>query len=121
MEKINNYDWLCSIPQGWEEISRQMISECEAIDSSYQIEDMKEKWGGLRVSSYIHDYEDSDWIIPSCNNKEIETIENKYIEQSRKTCCTCGRPATKISTGWILPWCDKCGKDDEAHYRRFDE
>ena len=114
-----NYQWLDCIPMGWMPLARQMISECEAIDSSYQIEDIKEKWGELRVSSYIYDYE-GDWMIPSCNNKKIEAIEDKYIEQSRKTCCVCGRPATKRSTGWILPWCDACGKDDKKYYKRFE-
>lgn len=118
MEKISNYDWLYFIPQGWEEIGRQMISECEAINSSYQIEDMKEKWGELRVSSYICDYEDSDWMIPSCNDKEIEAIENKYIEQSRKTCCICGKPATKFSIGWICPYCDKCAPEGSKNIKQ---
>lgn len=51
MEKINNYDWLYCIPQGWEKIGRQMIQECEAIDPKYQILDMKEKYGMLRICS----------------------------------------------------------------------
>ncbi len=118
---VNNYDWLNCIPQGWVEIGRQMIQECEAINSSYQIEDMKEKFGELRISSYICDYEDSDWMMPSCNDKEIEAIENKYIEQSRKTCCICGKPATKMSIGWICPYCDNCGDKDEKFYKRFDD
>lgn len=113
MEKVNNYDWLHLIPLGWEEIGRKMITECEAINPSYQIEDMKEKWGELRVVSYIQDYNDNEWFLPSCNDKEIEEIENKYIEQSRKTCWRCGTPATKYSTGWILPWCDDCAAEEK--------
>lgn len=118
MEKVNNYDWLYLIPPGWEEIGRKMIAECEAINPSYQIEDMKEKWGELRVVSYIQDYNDNEWFLPSCNDKEIEEIENKYIKQSRKTCCACGAPATKMSTGWILPWCDNCAmKENIKNYK----
>ena len=108
MAQINNYDWLNLIPEGWEKLGRAMIEECEAINPSYQIEDMTEKWGELRVISYIQDYNDNEWFFPSCNDKEIEEIENKYIEQSRKTCCICGKPATKMSAGWICPYCDKC-------------
>ena len=119
MASMKNIDWVINLPRGWSTLAYRMIKECEAINSSYQIEDMKEKWGELRVSSYICDYEDSDWMIPSCNDEEIEAIENKYIEQSRKTCCSCGQPATKYSTGWILPWCDKCGNKDEKFYKRF--
>ena len=25
-----------------------------------------------------------------------------------KTCIVCGKPATKMSTGWISPYCDDC-------------
>ena len=116
---VNNYDWLNLIPPGWENLARKMIQECEAINPSYQIADMKEKWGELRVYSFIKDYNDNDWLIPSHNDEEIDKIEIKYIEQSSKTCCICGKPATKISTGWICPYCDDCGDKDEKFYKRF--
>ena len=103
-----NYEWLNLIPEGWVQIAQQMIEECEAINPSYRIEDLKEKWGELSVISYIKDYNDNEWLVPASNDKEIEEIENKYIEQSRKTCCKCGKPATKMSTGWICPYCDDC-------------
>ena len=115
-----NYDWLFLIPEGWTQIAQQMIEECEAINPTYTIEDMKEKWGELRVVSYIKDYNDDEWLLPASNDKEIEEIENKYIAQSAQTCCKCGRPATKVSTGWILPWCDDCGTDEEKYYKRFE-
>ena len=118
MAQVDNYDWLNCIPEGWKSLARKMIQECEAINPSYQIEDMKEKWGELRICSYINSY-DPDWVMPSCNDKEIEAIENKYIEQSARTCCICGAPATKISTGWICPYCDNCGDKDGKFYRRF--
>lgn len=113
MAQVNNYDWLNCIPEGWEEIGRQMIAECEAIDPSYQIEDLKEKWGELRVYSYIEDYDDIK------RKNKIEAVENKYIQQSAKTCCVCGKPATRISTGWICPYCDDCGDKEEKFYKRF--
>jgi len=109
MEEVSNYDWLHCIPQGWKEIGRQMIQECEAIDPTYRICDLKEKWGTLD-------------IIANCDMtywREIDMIENKYEELSAKTCCICGKPATKISTGWICPYCDDCGNKDEKFYKRF--
>ena len=114
-----NYDWLCCIPQGWEKIGHEMIQECEAINPSYQIVDIKEKFGELRICSYIKDYNDNEWLLPASNDKEIEEIENKYIAQSARTCCKCGKPATKYSTGWILPWCDNCGTKEYGPYKEF--
>ena len=109
MVQINNYEWLHCIPQGWVELARKMIQECEAIDTTYYICDLKEKWGTLDV-------------IANCNMtywREIDMIENKYEELSARTCCICGKPATKISTGWICPYCDDCGNKDEKFYKRF--
>ena len=114
-----NYKWLFLIPEGWIQIAQQMIEECEAINPSYQIEDLKEKWGELRVVSYIKNYDDNEWLLPAYNDKEIEEIENKYTTQSARTCCKCGKPATKYSTGWILPWCDDCGTKEYGPYKEF--
>ena len=109
MVQVDNYEWLNSIPSGWIELARKMIEECEAIDPTYYICDLKEKWGTLD-------------IIANCNMdywREIDEIENRYESLSARTCCVCGQPAVKYSTGWILPWCDNCGKDEEKYYKRF--
>ena len=120
MAQVDNYEWLGCIPEGWEELARQMIQKCEAINPTYTIEDLKEKFGSLRVYSYIKDYNDDDWMIPSCNDEEIGKIEEKYEAISARTCCKCGAPAVKYSTGWILPFCDKCGDKEEKFYKRFE-
>ena len=120
MAQVNNYEWLDYIPEGWYELARNMIEECEIINPTYTIEDLKEKFGSMRIYSLIKDYNDNDWMIPSCNDDEIEAIENKYEALSAQTCCKCGKPATKYSTGWVLPWCDECGTDEEKYYKRFE-
>ena len=109
MASMKNVDWVINLPRGWSTLAYKMIKECETIDPTYCIYDLKEKWGTLDV-------------IASCDMtywREIDMIENKYEELSAKTCCSCGQPAVKYSTGWILPWCDKCGTEDEKFYKRF--
>ena len=118
MEKISNYDWLHCIPQGWEELARRMIAECEAIDSTYTIDDLKEKFGSMCVYSHCQSWYDNDNEINDCG-RAIGNIEDKYETLSARTCCACGHPATKISTGWICPYCDNCGDKDEKFYKRF--
>ena len=114
----DNYEWLeFSIPKGWMELGRKMIEECEAINPTYTIEDMKEKYGSLKVMSFTFNYDGSEWH-PSYD-KEIEEIERRYEELSSRTCCECGKPATKYSTGWICPYCDNCGNKGEQYYERF--
>ena len=108
MAQINNYEWIDSVPRGWHELARKMIEECEAIYPDWKIVDLKEKFGAIRC------YDNG-------SPKEVQEIIDKYEAISARTCCNCGKPATRISTGWILPWCDNCGDGDEAHYRRFNK
>ena len=41
-------------------------------------------------------------------DSKIYDIIHKYEQISAKTCGVCGKPATKISKGWIYPYCDDC-------------
>lgn len=61
----------------------------------WRIMDIKEKWGQCQLY---------------CNygSDNLYKIIDKYEELSYKTCINCGKPATKISTGWISPYCDDC-------------
>lgn len=106
MAQIDNYGWLNLIPCGWISLAQEMIKKCENIDSEYKIYDLKEKWGKLSIFS-------------NASTDIISNIEQQTEEISAKICCVCGQPVTKISTGWALPWCDKCGIDEEKYYKRF--
>ena len=107
MEKVNNYAWIDGVPNGWHKLARKMIEECEAIYPEWKITDLKEKFGAIRCYD--------------CGSpKEIQDIIDKYEAISARTCCCCGQPATKISTGWVLPWCDECGNKEEKYYKRFE-
>lgn len=63
----------------------------------YRIFQIKEKFGGLRWY---------DAGIPK--DSKIFDIIAKYAEISYKTCGVCGKPATKMTKGWIYPYCDDC-------------
>lgn len=63
----------------------------------YRITQIKEKMG------YLHWYDSG---IPK--DSKVWNIIEKYSEISYKTCINCGKPATKISTGWISPYCNDC-------------
>jgi len=99
-----DYDYIILdlMPSGWrrafgiqmcEEIRKILIENDFLYD--YRIDDIKEKYGELRWY---------DFGAP----QEVYNITNKYRKLSRKICICCGQPATKISMGWISPWCDKC-------------
>ena len=63
----------------------------------YRIFQIKEKWG------YLHWYDSGH-----PKDSKIYDIVRKYEQISAKTCGVCGKPATKISKGWIYPYCDDC-------------
>lgn len=117
-EPIEDFDYTYTIlddmPAGWvKAFGEQMCKEIKQalkednIDiNAWRIDQLKEKFGAMR-------------LYPNIYGKALNTVINKYEKISAKTCCRCGKPATKISTGWILPWCDDCGKDGEQYYKRF--
>lgn len=100
------YEWteLDAMPDGWRKaFGKQM---CEEIRNAlieenylykYRIVQIKEKYGSLRWY---------DWA----SSKKVQDIIDKYEEISARTCICCGRPATKISKGWISPFCDRCAE-----------
>ena len=105
---------LDNMPPGWRTaFGEQWASEVqEAINKlpkneqdKVRIMDLKEKYGVL--CQYFSHYTD-----------ELNEVINKYTRLSQYTCIHCGAPATKISTGWISPWCDTCA--DQIPYKMID-
>ena len=98
------YTWLDDMPDGWrlafgldlvDEIYQELV-KYDFVDK-YEIVQIKEKWGGLRW------YDNG---VP--HDSKVYDIIRKYEEISFKTCIKCGKTATRISTGWISPFCDNC-------------
>ena len=92
---------LDAMPCGWrkafgiqicKDLRKQLLKEGNLF--KYRITQIKEKWGVLC------------WYNESAS-KEVYEIIKKYEKLSRNTCIVCGKPATKISDGWISPYCDK--------------
>jgi len=111
-----SYTELDLMPEGWrkafgeqmcEEIREELIKVNYLYD--YRITDIKEKYGSLR------------WY--DCGaTEEIYDIIRKYEKKSEHICLHCGRPATKISLGWISPFCNKCAEklSDRVQFKEID-
>lgn len=107
-----NYEYteLDAMPDGWlkafgEDMCfeiRDVLDETEDEDFEYRILQIKEKWGALR-------WYDSG--APKDIYDKLRAVLRKYEDISAHTCIHCGAPATRISAGWISPWCDECAKD----------
>lgn len=120
-----SYTKLDEVEEGWrtlclnlcEEIKQELLKYEGALEK-YRIIQIKEKFGCLRW------YDNS--AIP-----EIYKIISKYEEMSKRICGKCGKPATRILTGWNYPFCEDCvpeyeGQkfhtiDIEEFYKKFEE
>ena len=102
------FTYLNDMPIGWrcafgiemcEEI-RQILVKANYLNK-YRVVQVKEKYAGLRW------YDDG---APASIYRELQDVIVKYEMLSYRTCICCGHPATKISRGWISPFCDKCAE-----------
>lgn len=116
-KKSDSYDYsyteLDNMPQGWrqafgEELCKEIKQELESTNNldNYRITDIKEKYGLLR------------WYDFGGTEKMAREIIPEYVTRSKYTCIRCGIPATKISIGWISPYCDECA-NKISHYEHF--
>lgn len=112
-EILDDYDYtyteLDDMPDGWRKaFGEQMCAEIkEALGPDiydYRIEQIKEKFGQLR------------WYDRN-SDKNIDKIIDKYTKLSEHTCISCGAPATKVSLGWIDPWCDECASKMHGQFK----
>lgn len=108
-----SYTELDAMPKGWrlafgERMCEEIEDELKSAGrlNEYRITDIKEKYG------FLH------WYDIGGTERMFREIIPKYEEMSKRICITCGKPATKISTGWISPYCDECS-EKISHYERF--
>lgn len=109
-EEIPEYDYedteLDAMPAGWrkafgEQMCQEIMDELVANDmvDNYRITQIKEKYGSLR------------WYDNGFTRKGYDIID-KYERLSVRTCIVCGKPATRMTRGWICPYCDECCPDE---------
>ena len=105
-------------PEGWRKLCEDLCAELKMLlkkancEDEYVIVQVKEKFGSLRW--YDNGVSEEFW-------EEYRELISKYERLSKRTCCVCGAPATKISTGWICPFCDKCAKDINDNFKDIEE
>lgn len=88
--------WRTAFGKEWVQEIQEAINELpENIRDQIYITQLKEKYGYFR--QYFSHYTD-----------KLREVISKYENMSKRICIHCGKPATKISTGWISPWCDNC-------------
>lgn len=115
-----NFTYLDDMPEGWKrafgidmcEDIRQVLIKANYL-YTYRVCQVKEKYGTLRWY---------DAGAPSSIYRKLCDVIDKYEDLSYRTCICCGRPATKISQGWISPFCDRCAEkfSDRIKFKEID-
>jgi hypothetical protein len=104
------------IPDGWEntfipKLKDELFNALGAYADEIVFYQIKEKYGALRV---YWNFPDRDYYTgkDETDLKElipiIKSIVEKYVDISENTCVVCGKPATHMTTGYIMPLCDNC-------------
>ena len=115
-----DFTYLDDMPEGWRKtFGKEMCEEIRRVLvkanylNKYRVIQVKEKYGSLRWY---------DAGAPSSIYRELQDVIDKYEEMSVRTCIRCGRPATKISLGWISPFCDECAEklSDRVKFKEID-
>lgn len=118
IEKDKIYTFIDCAPDGWTKLCEDLCAEIKPLlervgyENDYRLCQVKEKYGTLRW------YDNG---VPKEIWNEYDAIIRKYEELSARTCCICGAPATKISTGWICPFCDKCAEEINGTFKEIKE
>ena len=87
--------WGIETGDGWYDIIDDMCEEIARTDPECKLEQVKEKFGTLRV--YTLSY-----------TKESDKAIRKAELRSAETCETCGEPGGQRGGGWVRTLCTRC-------------
>jgi rubrerythrin len=118
-EVTEDYDYsytiLDEMPDGWKKaFGEQMCDEITTVLKKYNYLDE------YRVVQVKEKYARLCWFdngVPKECWDRFYAIIDKYEDMSERTCVVCGKTATKMSRGWICPYCDDCAKKLEGRVK----
>ena len=90
------------IGEGWMELVVQLDQQVAQLDPDYVIDQVKEKFGGLRYYVTLSEGLDKDI------RESIYDIIHEAESKSYTICEVCGQPGTEsAATGWIATRCEQ--------------
>ena len=102
------------LPDGWTstfipELKKELANVLGSYVDDFAVFQIKDKYGAMRMywSWADRDYDNNEVNDLNELTKEVEAIVNKYEAISTKTCVVCGKEATKMTTGWVIPVCSE--------------
>lgn len=108
------------LPDGWvkafiSDLRKELADAIGSYANDFEVFQIKEKYGVMRLywGWKDRDYTSEEEIDLKNITTEVDEIISKYEKISKNTCVVCGKPATKMTTGWIMPVCDYCFENEE--------
>jgi hypothetical protein len=94
------------INEGWVELVADLDRRIKTICPNYVVEQVKEKFGGLRYYVTIPDG------LPEAAHTAIRSLIRQAEEMSYIICEQCGADGSLRKHGWWRTFCDKCLKEE---------
>jgi len=102
--------WINDVGPGWRPLVRDLDAKLRAIDPDYTIDQVKEKFGGLR------------FYFSSERYGELEPLVNEAERQSFKLCEDCGEPGSIEDSGaWLKTLCSDCRKKENERRAKYEK
>lgn len=102
------------LPDGWTntfipEMKNDLAHMLGSYVDDFTVFQIKDKYGSMRMywSWADRDYDNKEVDDLKELTNEVEAIVRKYENISKKTCVVCGKSATKMTTGWVMPICEE--------------
>lgn len=104
-----------SSPEGWDELVAELNLRMREIDPDYELNQVKEKFGGLRY------YFTS--TLTGEQRQKLNALAHTAEAASLSICQVCGKHGAKQTTrGWVATLCPEDMENREAHrQQRFDQ
>lgn len=96
-------DWLDHVGPGWQPILAQLHADVVAVEPTYSVRQVKEKFGSLRT--YL-----------SYDSSEVFELIRAAENQAETTCEECGNPGyirSRRPQGRLAALCDLCVEKEE--------
>jgi len=113
-DPVPDYDYsyteLDNMPEGWrrafglrmcEDLRNALIDDNDLY--RWRIVQLKEKYGELYL--YYNGHK---------TGSTVPMIIDRYAKLSMRICIRCGAPATRMTTGWVSPYCEKCCPNERS-------
>lgn len=102
------------LPDGWTntfvpELKKELANVLGSYVDDFTVFQIKDKYGTMRIywSWTDRKYSSSEVVDLTEISEEVEAVIRKYENISEKTCVVCGKEATKMTNGWVMPVCDE--------------